>query len=165
MNKYYAAVGWGLLITTFINHFLSLPANAADSLVIRNKPQPNESACLADVIRASHWWTPTPQFADEMMRIAKVARARLNAKERIAYLFLFEGDGWCGTAGCPMLIGERQDDGRCRLLYDGGGDEKVTVLPMRDYGYRRLYLPCEVRFNGLHYRQIRPECPTVDVPR
>jgi hypothetical protein len=37
------------------------------------------------------------------------------------------------------------------------------VLPRRDHGYHRLYLPCEVRFDGEQYQQLRDECPNVNV--
>ncbi len=78
---------------------------------------------------------------------------------------MIEGEGWCGTGGCPLLIGEVRKKNTCRLLYDDAGFDNISVLPRRDHGYYRLYRPCEVRFDGRHYRQLHPECPTVDVQR
>jgi hypothetical protein len=83
---------------------------------------------------------------------------------KITFIF-FEDDGWCGTGGCPLLIGEAEARSTCRLLYDGAGFDNITVLPKRDYGYRRLYTPCEVRFDGRQYQQLHSECPSVDVQR
>lgn len=165
MNRPAAVAVWMLRIAVFFGQFLPFPVGASENLVFQTKLEPEENKCLAELIRASNWWRYTPQFADELLRIAKVARANLNGKKQAAYLYLFEDGGWCGSAGCPMLIGERQADGRCGLLYDGNGIGRVTVLRSREHGYRRLYLPCEVRFDGRHYQQIRPGCPTVDVQR
>ena len=80
------------------------------------------------------------------------------------YAYLFDNIGWCGSAGCALVIGET-NGGRCHLLYDGYGWYTFTVLRLRDYGYRRLYLPCEARFDGRQYKQLHPACPTVDVQR
>ena len=163
MNRGYAVPGWGLLIAICLQEFFLCPASATEELVFRNRLETDERRCLAELIHTSDWWKYTPQFAGEMMRIAKVARTDLNGKDHPAYLYLFEDGGWCGTAGCPMLIGERQSDGQCRLLYDGNGFDKIIVLRARDHGYRHLYLPCEVRFDGRQYQQLRDECPNANV--
>src|ERR1700680_2018897 len=116
MNRPYTVAGWGgLLIAIYLNEFFPSPASAAEKLAFRNNLETPERQCLAELIHASDWWKYTPQFADEMIRIAKVARTNLDGTDRTAYLYLFEDGGWCGTAGCPMLIGERQSDGRCLL--------------------------------------------------
>jgi hypothetical protein len=39
------------------------------------------------------------------------------------------------------------------------------VLQQRDHGHRRLYTPCEARFDGHRYLQLHPQCPTVGVRR
>lgn len=99
-----------------------------------------------------------------MLNIAQVAAADLSDNGRPDYIYLFEADGWCGTAGCPLLIGEMtRADGTCSLLYDGTGDKSFTVLRRRDHGYRRIYAPCEARFDGQQYQQLRAECPNPDV--
>jgi hypothetical protein len=41
----------------------------------------------------------------------------------------------------------------------------VTILDRRDHGYRRLYAPCELYFDGRQYQQAREECPNDDVRR
>ncbi len=97
-----------------------------------------------------------------MPKAAEVAAAQLGGR-RTAFVFVFEADGWCGTAGCPLLIGELEHDGSCRLLYDGMGDKSFTVLDQRDRGYHRIYAPCEARFDGREYQQVRDECPNPDV--
>lgn len=64
------------------------------------------------------------------------------------------------------MIGERRKDHRCHLLYVSDGSEHAIVaLRRRDHGYRRLYTPCEARFDGKQYRQVHEECPTIDVQR
>ena len=98
-----------------------------------------------------------------MISIAEVATTRLNESGRTDYVYLFEADGWCGTAGCLLLIGEVQPDGACRLLYNEVGDKSFTVLRRRDHGYRRIYAPCEARFDGRQYQQVREECPNPDL--
>jgi hypothetical protein len=95
-----------------------------------------------------------------------VGRAHLRNSGQRHYIFLVHNTGYCGSAGCLMLIGERRQDGRCRLLHEGtGASETMVVLNRRDHGYRRLYTPCEIRFNGHEYRQVRWQCPTLDIQR
>jgi len=101
-----------------------------------------------------------------MMATAIVATANLNRDDRKAYFYFFDGPGWCGTIGCTMLIGEARSGGGCRLLYDGSGfNTAVEVLRARDHGYRRLYTPCETRFDGKQYQKLRAECCRIDVQR
>lgn len=65
-----------------------------------------------------------------------------------------------------MLIGEVGAKGECHEIYHGAGFEAaITVLRKRDHGYRRLYTPCELRFDGREYDQIHEDCPTIDVQR
>ena len=76
-----------------------------------------------------------------------------------------------------MLIGEADKQGACHEIYSGSGDSRkpkltdtgfdpvMEVLRRRDHGYRRLYTPCELRFDGHEYQQIHDECPTIDVQR
>ena len=118
--------------------------------------------CLKRLWHASRW-KYLPESYSEMMKITQVKTAMLNDRERPDYIYLFEDDGWCGTAGCPLLIGESQRDGNCRLLYDDMGDASFTVLRRRDHGYRRIYAPCEARFDGHQYQQLHEECPNLEV--
>jgi hypothetical protein len=100
-----------------------------------------------------------------MLQVAQVAKARLNDKGFVDYIYVMvDGIDWCGTAGCQMLIGELRPNGTCRLLYDATGDRSFTVLGARDHGYRRIYAPCEARFDGHRYQQLREDCPSLDVP-
>ena len=74
-----------------------------------------------------------------------------------------------------MLIGEVRKDGRCHEIYSGSGFHEamadsgfkpgMTVLRRRNHGYRRLYTPCELRFDGHEYQQIHEECPNINVQR
>lgn len=121
----------------------------------------DQMACLRQLLKVS--WTP--QFHKEMMKIGQVATTVLNSKGLTNYVYIFDADGWCGTAGCPLLIGQVQRDGVCDLLYDGMGDESFTVLQRRDHGYRRIYAPCEARFDGRQYQQLHEDCPNPHVPR
>jgi hypothetical protein len=99
-----------------------------------------------------------------MIKLAQVATTILNDKGRPDYIYLFEAIGWCGTAGCPLLIGELEQDGNCRLLYDASADG-LFVLRRRDHGYHRIYTPCEARFDGHEYQQLHEDCPNLDVRR
>jgi hypothetical protein len=38
-----------------------------------------------------------------------------------------------------------------------------SLVDQRDHGYRRIYAPCEARFDGHQYQQVRDECPNPDV--
>jgi hypothetical protein len=95
--------------------------------------------------------------------VARVAHAKLNHNRSRAFVYLFEDIGWCGSAGCALLIGEAHNNGLCHILYDGYGWYSFTVLNTRDYGYRRLYLPCEARFDGRRYQQLNPDCPSAKI--
>jgi hypothetical protein len=146
-----------------LSMLLTLPASA-EKLRFSKALDDGERHCLDEIIRKSDW-AYSPEFWSEMKRIAEVARAHLSSKGYPAYFFLFEGDGWCGTGGCPLLIAETRGGETCRLLYDDSGFSNIDVLRRRDHGYRRLYTPCEVRFDGRHYQQLHPECPSLDVQR
>ena len=62
------------------------------------------------------------------------------------------------------MIGELEKNGTCRLLYDNAADG-LFVLRRRDHGYRRIWTPCEARFDGHQYQQLHEDCPNPDVPR
>jgi hypothetical protein len=103
---------------------------------------------------------------NEFIGAAVVARVNLKGASRNDFVFVFEVHGYCGSAGCASLIGERRPDGHCHLLSEGdGAGDVVEVLNRRDHGYRRLYMPCEFRFDGKQYQQVREECPTLDIRR
>ena len=107
-----------------------------------------------------------PEFHQEMLAAAVVARADLKGNGQRQYIFTIADFAFCGTAGCSMLIGEARKDGACHQIYtDAGSEVAITVLRQRDRGYRRLYTPCEVRFDGHEYFKFHDECPTIDVQR
>jgi hypothetical protein len=140
---------------------LSSPAAATKVSPFSNQLSVQEKSCLAELIKSSHWQY-SPQSRAQMPAIAQVATTQLS-DAREAYIFIFEADGWCGTAGCPLLIGELERDGTCRMLYDDMGDASFTVLRRSDHGYRRLYTPCEARFDGHQYQAVHEDCPNADV--
>jgi hypothetical protein len=146
---------------------------AAEKLNFAPIHMTEERHCLADLLGDSDW-RYTPQFHPEMMATAIAAEANLSRDHRTSYFYVFEGPGWCGTIGCPLLIGEVRSGSRCRLLYDGTGfahalrdgfEPIIEVIRARDHGYRRLYTPCETRFDGRQYQKLRAECSRLDVPR
>ncbi len=121
--------------------------------------------CLQQILRGSSWKN-YPNLPSEMVKVAQVATAVLNDKGRTDYIYLLEdGIEWCGTAGCKLLIAEKWRDGNCNLLYEAAGDTSFTALRHRDHGYRRIYTPCEARFDGRQYQKLREDCPNLDVPR
>lgn len=146
-----------------LSMLLALPASA-EELRFSKTLERSERHCLDEIIRTSDW-ASSPDLWSDMKRVAEVARSHLGRKGYPAYFFLFEGAGWCGTGGCPLLIAESRGREACRLLYDDSGFDNIDVLGRRDHGYRRLYTPCEVRFDGRHYQQLHPECPSLDVQR
>jgi hypothetical protein len=160
MNRWYAGVRAGFLICVCLNA-AAVPARA-ENLQWSKKLTGGEFRCFSQLFGESHWKNE-PGWEKAMAAEAKIAYANLAHSRREAYVFLIEGPGWCGTAGCQLLIGEARDDGRCQLLYEGNGDDEITILRRNDNGYRRLYTQCEIRFDGRQYQQIHPDCPTLDV--
>jgi hypothetical protein len=156
--------GRSRLLLGLIFAALSVSPASAGKLDFSRTLDAYERLCLDELIHASSWGN-SPEFWNEMSRNAEVARADLNSGGHKDYFYLFEDRGWCGTGGCPLLIGEAEAKGTCRLLYDDAGFDNITVLQRRDNGYRRLYTPCEVRFDGKQYHQLHPECPTVNIQR
>lgn len=142
---------------------LSSSAAVAKALRFSKQLSAEQRTCLSTVIDDSHWGY-SAQSRAQMPAIAQVATTRLG-DSRPAYIYVFEAIGWCGTAGCPLLIGEVQRDGTCNLLYDDTGDASFTVLRRRDYGYHRIYTPCEARFDGRRYKTVHEDCPNLDVRR
>jgi hypothetical protein len=119
--------------------------------------------CLSQILKTGGW-RYSPDFHDKMIAAAAFAEFNLNGVGRKEYLYII--DFSYGTAGCAMLIGEPGNDGACREIFDGSGfRHAIQVLRKRDHGYRRLYIPCELRFNGHMYREVRWQCPTLDIQR
>ena len=119
--------------------------------------------CLAEMLRAGHWRI-TPQFHQDMISAAVVGRVHLKENGPKEYIFVVTDFASCGTAGCSMLIGKKDRGGKCHEIYSGSGfTSAIGVLRKRDHGYRQLHTPCELRFDGLEYRQLHEECPSIDV--
>jgi hypothetical protein len=137
-------------------------ANGADLSWSKHLSE-SDLRCVDELIDSSNFAKVSAAERHELKASARVARADLNGDRQKEYVFLFDDIGWCGSAGCTLLIGEREANGACRLLFSGGGRYTARVLQQRDHGYHRLYLPCEVRFDGQQYQQLREECPNVNV--
>ena len=137
---------------------LSVSAAEGQMLLFSKRLTSSQAICLRQLLSAGYW-KDSPDLQAEMPSIAQATTTRLSDAGK-AYIYIFEGRGWCGTAGCPLLIGEMGRDGVCRVLYDAFGDTTFTVLSQRDNGYRRIYAPCEARFNGRQYQQLNEDCPS-----
>lgn len=139
-------------------------ASSAEEILFSKSLTAADRHCLQEILRTGHWHI-MPEFHQEMIAAAVVARADLKGSGQKQYIFVITDFASCGTAGCSMLIGERKG-GICHEIYgDAGSDVAITVLRKRDHGYRRLYTPCEVRFDGHQYRHIHEECPNDAVRR
>jgi hypothetical protein len=141
------------------------PALSAERVRFTKSLTDADRRCLTELLRTGSWRVPREAHR-EMIEAAAVGRADLKGDGRKQYIFYIEGSTTCGTAGCTLIIGEPRQGGTCRELYDGPGlDAAVTVLRKRDYHYRRLYTPCEIRFNEYEYWQVREECPNAVIQR
>lgn len=163
MNKWLAEMACVLMLSVDLV-VLSQSVADARALDFSRDLTEDQTRCLSQLLVVSDW-KYSPRFHKEMMSIAQVATTELDRRGSKSFVYLFEESGWCGTAGCSMLIGEPERDGSCRLLYDGMGETSFTVLQRRDHGYRRIYAPCEARFDGHEYQQVHEECPNPDVHR
>jgi hypothetical protein len=125
-----------------------------------------ESRCLNNLLAEHFVRYPALEGLGKLRTETSVARADLQGSGSRAFIFVIESRGYCGSAGCLMLIGEQRRDGKCHVLTAANNDgREITVLRRRDHGYRRLYAPCELYFDGYQYLQVREECPTIDVQR
>jgi hypothetical protein len=151
---------------------MTASGSSADRIVFGKSVTPADRQCLADMLRHGDWRL-SPELHQEMIGAAVVARPDLKGNGLKQYIFVVTNS--CGTAGCSMLIGDIGGNGACREIYSGSGFDEIltgsglkpgmTVLRKRDHGYRRLYTPCELRFDGREYRQIHDECPNINVQR
>ena len=126
----------------------------------------DELRCLHELLVQDFVRYPAADDIKTLIVETSAARANLRGTGRRAFIFVIEDIGYCGTAGCLMLIGERRPDGKCHILTAANADGgEVTVLARRDHGYRRLYAPCELYFDGRQYLQVREACPNAVVRR
>ena len=142
-----------------------VPITHAEPLHWSTRLSPDERSCLDDLIRTSNLADSETEEFRRLTAAARVSLTHLDRGNEKAYIYLLDDIGWCGSAGCALLIGERQAQNTCKLLYNGSGWYTARVLGRGDHGYRRLYLPCEVRFDGRQYQQIHEECPNANVTR
>jgi hypothetical protein len=125
-----------------------------------------ELRCLGELLQKHFVSYPSASEIAEIIAKTAVGKADLNGDGRKEFIYLISHPGYCGSAGCWILIGERRQDGKCHILDSGNGDDgQVFVSKRRDHGYRRLYTPCEIYFNGNQYQQVREECPNAIVHR
>lgn len=136
-------------------------AAAAEQLSFSKRLTSAQTHCLDDLL-SSPDWTGAPDEKDKLESDAQVAAATLGQNGRTQYIYLFENSGYCGSAGCLMMIGEARG-GVCHMLYDYDGDGSFTVLRKRDHGYHRFWSPCEARYNGRQYQLLHESCPNAMV--
>jgi hypothetical protein len=169
-SGFYAIVAVAMVLFS-----LALRPAAAEKLKFLPIHTAAQRQCLADLVRESRW-RDSREVDPETLATAIAAEANLSGGRRRAYFYVFEGPGWCGTIGCPLLIGEVRWGAKCHLLYDGTGFANalrehgglrpaMDVLRARDHGYRRLYTPCDTRFDGKQYQKLHEECSRLDIPR
>ena len=155
-----------LLLGAACLNLLSFRSVAEEELSLHRRMTADEWRCFGELFRARPFDYVSAEELTKFAAETKVGRADLKGNRQRHFIFLTEDSGYCGTAGCMMLIGERRRDGRCHLLDEGHGDgDAVILLDRRDHGYRRLLTPCEIYFDGKWYRQVREECPNADVHR
>lgn len=146
----------------------SVACLAAETVKLHKALGDSDARCLRELLRQSSVNDLSSSEIDSFIVETVFGRADLKGRGRRQSIFLIHNIGYCGSAGCLMLIGERQRDGRCHLLDEGSGayaGDYVIVMRRRDHGYRRLLTPCEIYFDGRWYQQVHEECPTIDVQR
>ena len=139
---------------------------AAEEVRLSKGVTAGQSRCLRELLHEHYIHYPAAGEVRKLIAEASVARASLRPNSEPAFIFVIEDIGYCGSAGCWLLVGERRGDGKCHSLADANADGgEVTILDRRDHGYRRLFAPCELYFDGRQYQQVREECPNDDVRR
>lgn len=125
-----------------------------------------ELRCLHDLLARYFVRYPGADAIRNLIAESSAARTDLRDAGEQAFIFVIRDIGYCGSAGCLMLIGERRFDRKCHILTAANSDGgEVIVLARRDHGYRRFYAPCEFYFDGRRYQQVREECPNMNVQR
>lgn len=161
---------------------ISSGCSASQEVKFRKGLTTDETRCLRELFSQRRFHYDAEELNGFIAQTA-VAKADLKGNEERAFIFVVHDIGWCGSAGCLMLIGERRPDGRCHALGEARGaiehvripdsqqpwrdehSDSIIVLGRRDRGYRRLEAPCELRFDGRQYQQVRDECPNAVVHR
>lgn len=138
------------------------PSCLAETVQLRKQMTVDEQQCFRELFRQSTYRDLSDRYIETSLSETIAARLDLKGSGRLGYVFIIRDNEYCGSAGCSMFIGERRKNKSCRLLADGKGatEKNITVLRRRDHRYRRLYTPCELRFGGRKYAQVREECPT-----
>ena len=165
MNRTRAGAYSVLLLVVCLG-FFSAACAAAEKVRLSKALTAAEVRCLNERLRQYFVRYPSANEIAEIIAKTTAGRADLNGDGGSEFIYLINHPGYCGSAGCWMLIGERRRDGECHVLASGNGDEgEIFVLNRRDHGYRRLYTPCEIYFDGHQYQQVREECPNAVVHR
>ncbi|HZK91676.1 MAG TPA: hypothetical protein VFC56_16165 [Stellaceae bacterium] len=108
--------------------FFALTCDAADKVNLSQDLTTDELRCLHELLDQSYSRAPPdPGEISELVATAQVGRANLNPNRSEAYIYLFSHPGWCGSAGCLLIIGEDRSDGRCRMLYDDGNGFEQAI--------------------------------------
>ena len=139
---------------------------AAERIQLHKGVTPEEARCFRELFRERQFDYASPGEIDNFIAETEAGRADLTGLGQNEFIFVVHDIGYCGSAGCMMLIGKQSRDNKCHMLAEASSDGgEVVVLRRRDHGYRRLYAPCELYFDGRQYQQVREKCPNADVRR
>jgi hypothetical protein len=164
MNRVRAGAYGALFLAVYLG-FFSAVCIAAEKVRLSRALTVAELQCLGELLQQHFVHYPPASEIAEIIAKTKAGGTDLNGDGRREFVYLISQPGYCGSAGCWMLIGERRRDGKCHIFDSGNGDGGVLVLNRRDHGYRHLYTPCEIYFDGHQYQQMREECPNAVIHR
>jgi hypothetical protein len=148
-------------------YLLCAPSHStAETLRLSKELTGPELRCLHDLLTQYFVRYPGADAIRNLIAESSTARTDLRGTGEQAFIFVIHDIGYCGSAGCLMLIGERRFDHKCHILTAANSDGgEVIVLARRDHGYRRLSAPCELYFDGRRYQQVHEKCPNINVQR
>lgn len=146
--------------------FLISDCSATEAVKLRKTLTADETRCLRELFHEHYVHYPQESDINALIAETSVGQADLKGNGNRAFIFVIEDIGYCGTAGCLMLVGERRLDGKCHTIAAASADGgEVMVASRRDHGYHRLYAPCELYYDGRQYQQVREECPNAVIHR
>jgi hypothetical protein len=76
----------------------------------------DELRCLRELLMQHFVRHPGAEEIRKLISETSAARADLRGHGKWAFIFVIEDVGYCGSAGCLMLIGERQRNRSCHML-------------------------------------------------
>src|SRR5439155_27294928 len=89
----------------------------------------DEARCLGELFRERYVGDVSASELNSFITETVVGKADLKGDGRYQLIFLVHDIGYCGSAGCLMLIGEHRRDAKCHLLDEGkGASDTIVVL-------------------------------------